>query len=534
MLYKALLEIILILNVGCLFEKATFIKSISDVNELHKKLISEGKKSLILIYSDSCPHCRRFESHYIKLSEIYHSGFDFYALSSKTNYKNKFKIRGVPTMFIFDGSDYIQHKGSNNFETISYILENDYSKKCREIDLEYLNKINSDLKENDEKKDHNFILGYFPNENIIMNKEGNQQIQKLIIKNAFENFINNTNQILSLVDNCYYIRNFNNEEDQDLDDEMIEGTVILFSENKGINKFTEYHNFFIDNQEENEDYYNKRIKDIGILYQKFLNNKIIDYYIDITDSKMANQLRLFIKRNVLLFVYKNEEQKNNFKKQISILFGMTKNEKYPLFDFVLFKYGCNLYSLSYYIKDSGIYFVDKNLNKISKKIDLDIIINLINTQNEYEFNPEEDYNEEKIETNIKNGTINKTKDIHEEKNEENYYENIRKNIIDKQLKNYLDNQKEEESFDYNHINSVICFIICLIMYSFIFDFIYQRLYPGKSIFHIFNDCIYFIKIGICDNDDDDDNIEIEQVNIKNKIKIINDEEKNIIRVNSNK
>ena len=49
-------------------------------------------------------------------------------------------------MFIFDGSDYIQHKGSNNFETISYILENDYSKKCREIDLEYLNKINSDLK----------------------------------------------------------------------------------------------------------------------------------------------------------------------------------------------------------------------------------------------------------------------------------------------------------------------------------------------------------------------------------------------------
>ena len=270
-----------------------------------------------------------------------------------------------------------------------------------------------------------------------------------------------------------------------------------------------------------------------MIYQKFLNNKIIDYYIDITDSKMANQLRLFIKRNVLLFVYKNEEQKNNFKKQINILFGMTKNEKYPLFDFVLFKYGCNLYSLSYYIKDSGIYFVDKNLNKISKKIDLDIIINLINTQNEYEFNPEEDYNEEKIETNITNGTINKTKEIREEKNEENYYENIRKNIIDKQLKNYLDNQKEEESFDYNHINSVICFIICLIMYSFIFDFIYQRLYPGKSIFHIFNDCIYFIKIGICDNDDDD-NIEIEQVNIKNKIKIINDEEKNIIRVNANK
>ena len=67
-----------------------------------------------------------FISFDIKLSEIYHSGFDFYALSSKTNYKNKFKIRGVPTMFIFDGSDYIQHKGSNNFETISYILENDY------------------------------------------------------------------------------------------------------------------------------------------------------------------------------------------------------------------------------------------------------------------------------------------------------------------------------------------------------------------------------------------------------------------------
>ena len=529
---KILIGIIIILYADCLFDNAKYITAYSDVYKLYEKIIENGRISLILIYSESCPHCRRLEPDYIKLSEKYKS-FDYYILSSKTNYKSKFKIRGYPTIFFYDGSKFIEHKGRNNYETISYILENDYSKKCQEVDLEYLIDINTDLKENNEKYEQNYILGYFPNENSILNKEENNDIQKLIIKKAFENFINNTNQILSLVDNCYYIRNINKEgKPQSNFGELSEGTVIAFSENKGINIFSEYQNIFLYNKEQGEEYYIKRIKDAGELYKKFLNEKIIDYYIDITDSKMAIKLKMFVKRNVLLFVYKDEERKNDYIRKINILIGITKNERYPLFDYVLFKYGCNLYSLSYHIREEGIYYVDKDLNKISKKIDLSLIINMIETQNDYEYNPEDVLEEENI--NMTNSTNNITNNIPEKNNEETYYEKLRENIIEKQLINYLNSKKDESLLDLQKLNSVICFLICLIFYSLIFDLIYQFLSPGKSIFHIFNDCILCVKEVFCDYEEEDFNNSLFKEVKKKEIKIEdnNDEASQIIKINS--
>ena len=507
MKYKTFIGILLIINVGCLFENVKYISAFSDVNKLYKQITENNKISLILIYSESCPHCRRFEPEFIKLSERYNSLFDFYILSSKTNYNLKFKIRGYPTMFFYDGDKFIEHKGRNNFDTISYILENDYSKKCKEIDLDYLNKINSELKEKEEKYEQNYIIGYFPNENIISNRQGNYELEKLIIEKSFDSFLNNTNQIISLIDNCYYIRNLNNnEKNQDTLGEFEEGTVLVFSENKGMNKFIEYQNIFSSNQDQDKEYYNKRIKDIGELYKKFLNEKIIDHYIDITDSKMANKLKMFVKRNVLLFVYKNDKEKNDFIKKINLLIGITKNDKYPLFDYVLFKFGCNLYSL----------------NKISKQIDLNVIINMINTQNDYEYNPEEILKEEKI--NIKNNTDNKTNNISEQNKEETYYEKLRENIIEKQLMNYLNNKKNDSLIYYKQANSVTCFLICLIFYTFIFDTVYQIFSPGKSIFHIFNDCILFIKVSFCDYNEED-NINNSIFKEPNKIDIKIDDNK---------
>ena len=254
MILKSLVGIILILSVKCLFDNSKYIKSYSDVNDLNEKIIQNGKISLILIYSDSCPHCRRFEPDFIKLSEKYNSQFDFYILSSKTNYNKIFNIRGYPTMFFYDGNEFIEHKGRNNFETISYILENDYSKKCKEIDLDYLININKGVRD---KYEQNYILGYFPNEDAIQTKEENQEIQKLILEKSFQNFLNNTHQIISLIDNCYYIRNINNKEKiYENFGEFEEGTILTFSENKGINIFKEYKNLLVSNKDEDNDYYN--------------------------------------------------------------------------------------------------------------------------------------------------------------------------------------------------------------------------------------------------------------------------------------
>ena len=72
---------------------------------------------------------------------------------------------------------------------------------------------------------------------------------------------------------------------------------------------------------------------------------------------MVSKLTMFAKRSMLLFVYKNDKEKKEFKRKINIIIGYTKNEKYPLFDYVLFKYGTtNIYiffSLLIYFKYSN-------------------------------------------------------------------------------------------------------------------------------------------------------------------------------------
>ena len=505
-MWQKLLLCILLINVKCLFDKAEYIKSFTDVNKLQNQLGLTGKISLILIYSNSCPHCQRFEPEFIKLSEKYNKNFDFYVVPSKSNFREKFDIRGVPTMFYYVGNNFIEHKGRNNFETISYILENNYSKKCKEIELEYFINLNN------EKPEQNYILGYFPDEDIISKEEENSDIKKLIIKESFDNFINNTNQMISRMDNCYYLRNLKNLNNENkagnLMEGLSEGNIIIFSENKGINIFNEYHNIFISNLDQDKSYYEKRIKDIGDLYLKFLSEKIIDYYIDITDSKMVSKLTMFAKRSMLLFVYKNDEEKKEFKRKINIIIGYTKNERYPLFDYVLFKYGTNLFTLSYYIKESGIYYIDKNFKKISNKIDLDVIINMIKTQNEYEYNPEDlsKTDEENDKINNTNITNTNTDEFKEKQNEESFYDKIRDDIIEKQLINYLNRKNEEALINPRKLNSAYCFILCLIIYSLAFNYINQKLFHGTSIFSFFNDCINLIKVAICDYDEEDLNV----------------------------
>ena len=128
--------------------------------------------------------------------------------------------------------------------------------------------------------------------------------------------------------------------------------------------------------------------------------------------------------------------------------------------------------------------MDKDLNKISKKIDLNLVISMINTQNEYEYIPDIISEEEKLD--MKNQTENKTNNISEQNREENYYEKLRENIIEKQLINYLNNKKNEDLIDLKKAISVVFFLLILIIYTLLFDFIYRIFYPEKSIFHIFN------------------------------------------------
>ena len=533
-IFSIILLIIYINITTCLFDKVKYMTSYEDSTKLYNTIIQSKKISLVLIYSDGCPHCKNFEKDYIKLSEKYNTIVNFYLLPSKFNNK-KFKIRGVPTVFFFNGKKFIEHQGHNKYDIISYIIENDYLKKCKEVNSDFLiNQKNSSMLYDKDKIDRNYIIGYFPNDNDFYNEDENNNIKinKLIRKKTFDNFILKTEEIIGLLDNCYYVRDLNDDNKNLLN----EGKIIAFSNTKGINIFTGYQDIFLDNDEKDENYYNERINDTGEIYSKFLNDKIKGYYIDITDSKMASKLKAFVKRNVIFFVYKNEEEKKNYIDQISSLIAITKNDKYPLFDYVLFKYGCNIYKISYYFKTNGIYYSDKSMNKISKRIDLDIIIEMINTQNNYEYNEnnlkelmktnntksndKHNNNTNKINetNNHNNNTNNKNKyiDKDEQKKQELYYEKIKEKIIEHQLNKYLSNIPEERLFSLSNIKSILFFIICLIGYSFVFDHFYKKYNDGRSIFKIFDDFIDCLKLLFCDDDDEEIDLEQQQIKVKNK------------------
>lgn len=533
--FQIIISIILFMNITCLFTNVKFIKSFEDSKQLYDLIKKTKKLSLVLIYSDGCPHCKNFEPHYIRLSEEYNSVVNFYLLPNKFN-KKQFNIRGVPTVFFFNGRKFIEHTGLNNFDIISYILENDYLKKCKEVNYDFLfNPKNSSLLYN-KKIEQNFVIGYFPNENTFYNEDENSNIKinKIIRKKTLESFIKKTQNIIGLLDNCYYIKDLN--DDSSNNNILKEGTVIGFSKSKGINIFTGYQDIFLDNDEDDEKFYQERVKEVGKLYSIFLNDKIMDYYIDIIDSKMSSQLKAFVKRNVIFFVYKNEKEKLEYINQINSLVAMTKNDKYPLFDYVLFKYGCNVYKISYYLKSNGIYYADKNMNKISKKISLDIIIDMINTQNTYEYN-EKNLKElmDNKENNTNNSDINnetnyeKSKDDigemknkksyinkEEQKRVELYYEKIKKQIIEHQLRTYLDNLPEETFFSFENFKTAIFFILCLIGYSFGFDYFYKKYNKGRSIFHVFDDFCDCLKLLFCEDDEEEFDIEQQQVKVKNK------------------
>ena len=85
-----------------------------DAVTIYDKIVKNKKISLVLIYSDGCPHCRKFEPDYIKLAQNYYSVADFYLLPSKSNYKKKFNIKGVPTMFFFNGKKFTNFQKRKN------------------------------------------------------------------------------------------------------------------------------------------------------------------------------------------------------------------------------------------------------------------------------------------------------------------------------------------------------------------------------------------------------------------------------------
>jgi len=404
-----------IVLVSCLFEESPYITESNDTEKLDEKIKQKNKLALILLYSPYCPHCHKFAPQYENLSKEFKDYADFYSINvmNNNNYRKKFPIYGVPTLFIYYNGEYKQHKGGNSYDIVYNVLKKNYiNLECEEIDykkfLEFKNSYQNSNNIN------NYVIGFFDNNEIK------------------DNYIKITVEYLKFIDKCYYcLNNQNNEENN-----------IIITENKqrGKNYFNEYKSGIINNTINNN-------------YISFIMNKVRNIFIDIYEQSKMYLLE-YQDRDILIFSYKSESEKQDFLTKINELDELSSKYKNRLFNFILLKFD-NVYSAKYKLNEYGIYISNNKLNNIQKIENITEIGNMIKGKND-------DDQEIQSENNINTNNINN--------NTNTNTNNISPNVVDQYLQKFIDKKKEK---DILIRNKIIISISCFFGYVLVFYWIYK-------------------------------------------------------------
>ena len=168
---------------------------------------TDNNSLIILFYSKSCGHCKKFIPIYREISEILKNDTSIkfskikYSLCEEIFKKYpELNVLGVPTIYMYKRGHFIRHEGSRNKENVMSFIFKIKNYKCHEISsLEQLSLyINQDIIFSKDKE-KNFVLGIF-NKDKELDKE-------FILHNFLE--INHVNNDIVLNNKCFYF--FKNE-----------------------------------------------------------------------------------------------------------------------------------------------------------------------------------------------------------------------------------------------------------------------------------------------------------------------------------
>jgi thiol-disulfide isomerase/thioredoxin len=343
-----------------LFENSKYVKEISSIkefdSELNKTNITIG---MMLIYSVYCGHCHTFSKTYEQLAEKYNSTMLFFAMTVFSDYYKRMPSTwGVPYILYFSDGYFYQHKRRRSFEEISYIIDNFYLTRCKEITYKNIENVYYNVFLKKENIYNNLIIGYFDNDKNIDNfkKTTNLMCQECvglcyICKDFKEN--NNPNKtILKYIKNDIIVGYLHNNNSK------------IFSwENEKSNssdeqELQEYKNILENNKID--------LKDMSPLlyknYYNFINNDLkLDYYnIDINNKEYSiNFLR---NKNNLFFSYLNQIEKEKYEYRINELVNITDKNILYFYNLVLFNYNKVKNEHLIFINKSGIYEINQDLN----------------------------------------------------------------------------------------------------------------------------------------------------------------------------
>ena len=406
-----------ITKISCLFEDNPYITESNDTEKLAEHIEQKNKLALILLYSPYCPHCHNFAPQYENLAKDFKDYADFYSINiiNNRNYRKKFSIIGVPSLFFYYNGEYKQHKGGNSYKIVSEVLTKNYiNVQCEEIDY----------KKFEEFKNTNFTSSNF--NNYVIGFFSDNEIK--------ENYIQITAEHLKFIDKCYYCLNYQNNEENNI--------IITENKQRGKNVFNEYNSGIIN-------------KEINDNYIYFMLNKVRNIYNDIYEqSKMF--LLEYQDRPILIFAYKSNEEKEDFLIQIKELDELSNNNKNRLFNFILLKFD-NVYSAKYNLNHYGIYISDNKLNNIQKIENITEIENMIKRKNDNSSESESTDNNNTNNTNNNNANNNNTN-------------NISPTVVDQYLQQFIDKKREK---DILIRNKIIITISCFFGYILVFYLIYK-------------------------------------------------------------
>ena len=305
---------------------------------------TDNNSLIILFYSKSCGHCKKFIPIYREISEILKNDTSIkfskikYSLCEEIFKKYpELNVLGVPTIYMYKRGHFIRHEGSRNKENVMSFIFKIKNYKCHEISsLEQLSLyINQDIIFSKDKE-KNFVLGIF-NKDKELDKE-------FILHNFLE--INHVNNDIVLNNKCFYF--FKNEKiNLDLkksnnfylkyallDKNGQFGDYLIYSYNyqKGLNTFNLFNSYLniknnfskIDEFDKSNTYIDKNLKIIINKYKIFLEENYLYKYYYINNSDDVYNFTYYGKK-LFIFYYEKLELEKFYIDEINYILSLNSS-----------------------------------------------------------------------------------------------------------------------------------------------------------------------------------------------------------------
>jgi len=302
---------------------------------------TENNTLIILFYSESCIHCKRFLPIYSEISQILKndtnikfSKIQFSLCEEILKKYPQIKIQGVPTVFLYQKGHFTRHEGARNKVNVMSFIDSIKNFKCNEISsLEELsNYINQDIVFSRDKE-KNFVLGVF--------KKSEEFDNNFIVNNFME--LNTINKDIVMNKKCFYFF-----KDDKINVELIDknnfylkhalyektgvfGDYLIYSYNyqSGLNSFNLFGAFLlmqnnyskISEFNDNDANIDKNIKIIKNKYKIFLNENFLYKYYYINNENGLKNFNYFDQR-LFIFYFQTPELEKFYIDEIKYILSL--------------------------------------------------------------------------------------------------------------------------------------------------------------------------------------------------------------------